>query len=968
MPPGPVIHNSHASSNQSTHTPTTKRIPAAGAPAATPPPTLAPTPKMRKAIPLIIRDGDGKWMVTREAEEFISNIDDDIGAVVIGGPARTGKSFCANILTNKQGNFVVGHTMKSCTIGLTVDADPVECFDGTKFSTLIIDSEGSDAVTGSHADSTIMTAIMMCASVFIFNTKEKIDRSAVSNLAAIATLARSIPVTSDPLRLLKDLSAKELQEIMPKFICLIQSISLEVVNAAGVRATPTEFFEEVVLGKQNDDIGSVIRATFPIRSCVALPAPCERKYEKLLDKEWMKHTSAEYRSETDKFRRKVFMEAKPKIVCGKRLPGPAYVQFLKALCEAFNSGKVPVIGDTMKMWSDAQVKQCQKRCRKRFYRSLVASGVGAIGSGIEGSSDQHHALPTIVKDDHLVYVLNGQRDTIWQALQTDLNGHPPEVIEKARRDWLSFCDEHLSKLRQLNTAALHKWFKSTINSIDVEVSDGKHIVDIQSLQLRLNQWKSDYEKFGERVGRDISNSSSSNSSNTTSHQIIADDSSTMLSEGRWYHNTQAVVKKWTQVIFDKQHTSMVTLHDELRQLRTNHTDDRKTAEEVIQIHKQKCETLESQLNEMSDKLKSDLDHLQTIHTQKTAKLNTDIQEHAKHRIDAESKLVDLQLIYENEKRAALTRFEALQMEKNDSVSECQRLRSKCDMSDSTIQKQHEDISKLSVAAAEKHRLEDMVQDLKRHVDNSKRELDANKLAWENKFEEYRQRLDDELNEARSETSDAQSTLAVIKSERDKLRNQVHVTQEQLKASTVTLQKEVEKSTKLETVYVARLKKLEEGSINSAASNEARVEQLQSDINLLHTQVEQANRESQTHKQTMEREVASVNALLVMTRARNTTIGERLEQLVEENTKLQASQQRLYQVEAKLSSNEANLESARSDLGNYKAKCAALDEDLVKLRMALNDFRIQRGINTTTKPSMTTTTTAVGTLAAVSRPT
>ncbi len=106
----------------------------------------------------LLQVSDGKFSLCEEALNVIRSVRGPVAIAAVCGRARQGKSYILNSLAkhhgsqvgfdeNKADGFVVGPTTKPCTKGLWLWSHPLErtAADGSKYSVLLIDTEGIDA-------------------------------------------------------------------------------------------------------------------------------------------------------------------------------------------------------------------------------------------------------------------------------------------------------------------------------------------------------------------------------------------------------------------------------------------------------------------------------------------------------------------------------------------------------------------------------------------------------------------------------------------------------------------------------------------------------------------------------------------------------------------------------------------------------------------------------------------------------
>ena len=139
---------------------------------------------------------------TEEAKKLLSQENHkNIGIISLVGKYRTGKSFLLNrviLNRNQTSGFGVGPTFKPCTKGIWIWSDPLiisNVHNPTPFPCFLIDTEGLGAYDEEiNHDSKIFLITVLISSLFIFNSYDAIDETAVNSLSFVLNLSKTIKI------------------------------------------------------------------------------------------------------------------------------------------------------------------------------------------------------------------------------------------------------------------------------------------------------------------------------------------------------------------------------------------------------------------------------------------------------------------------------------------------------------------------------------------------------------------------------------------------------------------------------------------------------------------------------------------------------------------------------------------------------------------------------------------------------
>ena len=326
-------------------------------------------PKKMINEPIKLIDFSKGFKINEEALDFLRSIKDEIIIVSVIGKARTGKSYLMNLLLDLVGKgegFQVASSLQSCTKGIWLWGTPKNSFNG-KAKIVFLDSEGTSSIDKSTKtyDSRIFALVSLISSLFLYNTYSNIDEHGINELSLAAHLSNAITTNSN---IDKD---ELLTELSPKFIWIIRDFMLEKVHPeTGQEISSKEYLELCLKNKRcgkgakdNNIIRQNIIKYFPERDCVTLVRPVDNEDDlKKLNSIPYNNLKPEFKMEFKLLKDKIFKEALPKKLNGKKLTGPSLATLIEEFVKVINSGKIPNINNT---WDSV----IEKDVSDAFYKS-----------------------------------------------------------------------------------------------------------------------------------------------------------------------------------------------------------------------------------------------------------------------------------------------------------------------------------------------------------------------------------------------------------------------------------------------------------------------------------------------------------------------------------------------------------------------------------------------------------------------
>lgn len=182
----------------------------------------------------LISQENGKFRINNQALDILKNLNGSIAICSVVGPYRTGKSYILNLLLNRPNGFVLGAELVSCTRGIWMWDTPIKHKnEHGEFNLILLDTEGLQSFDSTpELDNMIFVLCLLLSSLFVYNTKNVIDRDAIRKLGIMTDLARHIDSGSgdiDP-REEKPPNAADVRDMivnLPDFIWSVRDVFLD---------------------------------------------------------------------------------------------------------------------------------------------------------------------------------------------------------------------------------------------------------------------------------------------------------------------------------------------------------------------------------------------------------------------------------------------------------------------------------------------------------------------------------------------------------------------------------------------------------------------------------------------------------------------------------------------------------------------------------------------------------------------
>ena len=434
----------------------------------------SPNQKARDT-PIKLIDFSKGFQINEEALDFLRSIKEEIIIVSVIGKARTGKSYLMNLLLDligKGNGFQVASSLQSCTKGIWLWGTPKNSLNG-KAKIVFLDSEGTSSMDKSTKtyDSRIFALVVLISSLFLYNTYSNIDEHGINELSLAAHLSNAITTNSN---IDKD---ELLTELSPKFIWIIRDFTLEKIHPeTGEEISSKEYLELCLKNKRcgkgcndNNVIRQNIIKFFPERDCVTLIRPVDSEDDlKKLNMIPYNNLKPEFKMEFKILKDKIFKEALPKKLNGKKLTGPALATLIEEFVKVINSGKIPNINNT---WDSV----IEKDVSDAFYKSyeLFKNNTSSLKIGKDNIYNERE-LMEILYD--FKYISMNNYDTLLQSNGDTFkqNNYKKMYLEK-KNDLNNKIDSIIKNIISNNNSLSSNYCTNLINEL------------FKSFELRLSQ-------------------------------------------------------------------------------------------------------------------------------------------------------------------------------------------------------------------------------------------------------------------------------------------------------------------------------------------------------------------------------------------------------------------------------------------------------------------------------------------------
>jgi len=417
----------------------------------------------------------GKFIINKEAEEIIQNLNNPLGIISVAGMYRTGKSYLLNrVLLNQNNGFTVGPSINPCTKGLWMWTKTIQAHtpQGKPINLLIIDTEGIGATDEDHNhDNKIMTLAILLSSYFLYNSMGTIDENSIQSLSLIVNITKSIQ---------KKNGNNDFTKYLPTFMWVIRDFSLQLKNKEGQPITSKEYLEyslelqqgtsEVI--KNKNQIRKMVKEYFPNRDCVTLVRPLlEEGNLQNLEKINSSKLRKEFIEQVNYLRKTVLNSINPKKLNGQELSGEMFINLLHSYVDMINEGAVPVIQTAWVYMRQNQAINAKKRCIEQYEKKV---------------NELQNKLP--MKEEYLRNILKKLKKDILFSFKESIIGDPDEKdIQELKKELKKMKEDINLKNIELTKLETQKFLEENFKHINDKV--------INNGYESLSEYKEEIEQF-----------------------------------------------------------------------------------------------------------------------------------------------------------------------------------------------------------------------------------------------------------------------------------------------------------------------------------------------------------------------------------------------------------------------------------------------------------------------------------------
>ena len=626
---------------------------------------------------------------------------------------RTGKSYLMNrVLLNRSSGFGVAPTINACTKGIWLWGKPLkgETEDGTIINTLVVDSEGLGAVDqDSTHDCRIFAIVLLISSLFIYNSVGTIDENAISSLSLVINLTKHIHLKSQNA---DEVDSDDYSKYFPSFLWVLRDFTLQLVDGDGESITAKGYLEgalDMQKGftdevEQKNRIRRLIQTFFKERDCYTMVRPLTNEEQlQSLERKDLKELRPEFIEQVMDLRKRIFKNAKVKVLNGKQLTGDMLSGLLRNYVSAINEGAVPNIENA---WTYICKSHCQKlfdACFRQYDDKFSEKLNDSFPTSVENLETIHALLKHEVLDKF-------KKDSMGEATVQYIE----DLKYKIKDRYIAIKSENKNEFEKLLLMSMRQQYQK----IDDRVRNGdyKHYYEYEKDLQNMRTFFMDLEPHGpNKLG--LINEFLFSKCNDVAHFLIKNSQNEL-------ENELAVVREAK----DKVETEYYSLQESFNKDKNNlslkifELENRKSdMEGKTQLLTQKVDSLKAERVAIEDELSKKMDAEKKKHREEMANVKSKLAAEEEVRREGEKKMIVIRS--EHDKELALLKQKIDFYEKSNEQAEKREthlkeeikdLKDKLNLDSKELKKKYEDqISKLQ---AELFTVKDTLTEYQNEID------------------------------------------------------------------------------------------------------------------------------------------------------------------------------------------------------------------------------------------------------------
>ena len=430
---------------------------------------------------------DTRFKLVEDALMLLRAIDKPLAVLSICGPYRSGKSYFISRVLGRPGAFKLGHSMQACTRGIWMATTVLEC---QEFATVLLDTEGIDAVGASETMAmSLLTLSTLLSSFLIYNSKKVPQKVDLTKMKCFTQMSTSLLA-----QIGESTTAKAMKSFFPHFLWLLRDVSLKMTDKEGREIEPTEFLHSRILKGESGkltELGKSLVGLFPCLECATLPIPSIKReiIRNIVDKQ--NELKPKFNMALDNFIQKISHQLSPKKATDgvTLINGRMLASLASGYVEAINRpGAVP---DLDQGWQAVVRLEIKQHCYK-----LVAEYKKEMRESLEGN------IP--MEESHLMRLHHETLSRKKKAFQEEIKHVNPlhsndeqvvPLLSELEREVVQWNDEgkpvvvggvlfhFITENFTASKAHCEKVFSDLVQESNIEAKTNKAILDSEPLDI-----------------------------------------------------------------------------------------------------------------------------------------------------------------------------------------------------------------------------------------------------------------------------------------------------------------------------------------------------------------------------------------------------------------------------------------------------------------------------------------------------